>query len=515
MELSSRDALACTLALALFGYLYHRRARTHSRPPVPPGPPKLPILGNLLQLPIGGPVWEIWAEWSRKYESDVIHVKVPGTSLVVVNSLQAAKELFERRSSIYSSRPRFPMAGELVGWGWQFTIQAYGARWREQRRLFTQYFHPSKVRNHQPLLARQAHILLHRLLDPQENFMHAYQHVMAAMSISLAYGINVLPANDPHVYLAEKALNGFGQAATPGAFLVDALPILKHVPSFLPGAGFKRKAAEWRNWMIDFVEIPFAAAQKEIEEGVAHPSFTSHYLDNNNQSQVSAEGMQNIKEISATIFTAGAHTTASLLLSLTLVMILYPDVQRKIHEELDRVIGHGRLPDWEDEESLPYLKATIKETLRWKPITPVAIPHSVIDDDVYNGYHIPKGSTVIGNTWAMLYNEEVYPNPTEFRPERFLKDEKLNLEVPDPVEVAFGFGRRICPGIHIGMAMTYISIASLLSVFDLSKAVDSEGKTIEPSGEYDHIIVSQPMPFKCVFTPRSSEAVKLVHGLNF
>ena len=97
------------------------------------------------------------------------------------------------------------------------------------------------------------------------------------MSIGLAYGIETLPHDDPHVLLAERALDGFANAASPGAFLVDILPFLKHVPSFVPGAGFKKQAAIWREWMLDFVNFPFAAALKEIVSNL-YPYLNIHSL---------------------------------------------------------------------------------------------------------------------------------------------------------------------------------------------------------------------------------------------
>ena len=98
------------------------------------------------------------------------------------------------------------------------------------------------------------------------------------MSIQLAYGIEVLPHDDPHVLLAEKALDGFANAASPGAFLVDILHFLKHVPSFMPGAGFKKQALIWRQWMLDFVNSPFTVAMKEIVSNL-HPYSYVTFVD--------------------------------------------------------------------------------------------------------------------------------------------------------------------------------------------------------------------------------------------
>jgi len=336
--MSARDICLGLGVVALLWYAgYHQRRR--SRLPLPPGPPKLPLIGHLLELPgPGAPLWETWAEWSEKYRSDVIHVEIPltGTSLVIINSLKICKELFEKRSSLYSSRPRFVMAGELVGWDWQFLIQPYNQKWKDQRKMFTQYFHPSKTSNFHPVLLQQAHSLLHKSLDAPEDISHHITHVVSAMAIQLAYGIEVLPHDDPHVQRAERALDGYARAATPGAFLVDVLPFLKHMPSFMPGTGFQKQAAIWREWMLDFMTAPFIAAQKEIEEGIAKPSFTAYFLENSDGSKFSAQHVEYVKEVAATTFTAAAHTTSSLILTFTLAMVLFPEVQRKIQEELDR-----------------------------------------------------------------------------------------------------------------------------------------------------------------------------------
>lgn len=81
------------------------------------------------------------------------------------------------------------------------------------------------------------------------------------------------------------------------------------------------------------------------------------------------------------------------------VLLLHPDIQAKAQAEIDAVIGPNRLPDFEDKPKLPYLNAMLKETLRWEPVTPMGMPHMSTEDDIYQGYFIPKGSIVTGNTW--------------------------------------------------------------------------------------------------------------------
>ena len=123
-------------------------------------------------------------------------------------------------------------------------------------------------------------------------------------------------------------------------------------------------------------------------------------------------------------------------------MVLNPEVVRKAQEELDRVVGKDRLPDFSDREDLVYIDAVVKEIVRWAPPLPICVPNRTIRDDVYRGYFIPAGATVIQNIWAILRDPTIYPNPEAFDPDRFLKDGRLNPLVFNPEDRIFGTGRR-------------------------------------------------------------------------
>ena len=123
-------------------------------------------------------------------------------------------------------------------------------------------------------------------------------------------------------------------------------------------------------------------------------------------------------------------------------MIANPGAMKKAQEELDRVVGKGELPDFCHKDSLPYIDALIKELLRWSPPVPLSSPNRAMQDDVYRGYFIPKGATVIQNIWAIFRDPNIYPDPAAFNPDRFLKDGKINPLVFDPEDRVFGAGRR-------------------------------------------------------------------------
>jgi len=217
-----------------------------------------------------------------------------------------------------------------------------------------------------------------------------------------------------------------------------------------------------------------------------------------------------IRGVSGTMFGAAAETTRSTLQTFFLAMVLNPEVAKKAQEELDRVVGKDRLPDFSDRDDLIYISALVKELLRWNPPFPICIPNRVTQDDVYRGYFIPAGATVIQNIWAIFRDPNVYSNPEAFNPDRFLKDGKVNPLVFNPEDRAFGTGRRNCPGKDFALHTVYIVVACVLSVFDIGPALDDDGNPNVPMAEFGSLFVRGPKPFKCTIKPRSEGAIKLV-----
>ncbi|RXW14807.1 hypothetical protein EST38_g11043 [Candolleomyces aberdarensis] len=190
---------------------------------------------------------------------------------------------------------------------------------------------------------------------------------------------------------------------------------------------------------------------------------------------------------------------------------MYPEVQKRAQKEIDEVVGYGRLPDFNDRPQLVYLEALIMELLRWHQPAPLAIAHSTSEDDVYEGYFIPKDTVVMGNIWHILHDPETYPDPFNFNPDRFIKDGKINPQVTNP-EAVFGFGRRICPGQYIAVDTLYVLISSVLAVFDVSVPKDANGNPdIKPS--FSIGLICHPDPPKCSITPRSDRHKELVQNL--
>ncbi|KAG9190558.1 hypothetical protein G6011_08646 [Alternaria panax] len=178
-----------------------------------------------------------------------------------------------------------------------------------------------------------------------------------------------------------------------------------------------------------------------------------------------------------------------------LAMTVFPDVQKKAQEELDRVFGGSRLPVGEDRESLPYIYALMKRTHRWHLVLPI-----------FNRTVLRP----VGNAdWHFTHDPEVYPDPMGFRPERFLETPTHRSE-PDPRNFIFGYGRRIYPGQCVIDNALFITIAQTLAVFSITKPVDVNGRVVEPEVKFEPGTTTHPVPFRCLIKPRSDDHEQLI-----
>ncbi|KAL0951322.1 hypothetical protein HGRIS_008028 [Hohenbuehelia grisea] len=433
--------------------------------------------------------------------------------MIVLNSAKAITELLEKRSSNYSDRPYMPMNNGIIGWDWNFGLMRYNDAWRMRRRIFHQYFQQSTVDAHQPVQMKATYGLLRNLLERPERFMdHARLHA-GSIILQLTYGYEIQGHDDDYVALAAAAREGYAPRGISSSYLVDFFPSLKFIPEWMPGADFKRKAKKWRYSVLALRDRPYdlykATATQETPK---FPSFVAENLERLSTQNPGAEIDDMIKESAGVAYFSGAETTISVVLSFILAMVMYPSVIKRAQEELDLVVGKHKLPNFSDRPMLPFVEAIFLESLRWNPVAPLGVPHANVADDVYEGYHIPAGSIVVGNIWAFFHNKEHFPEPSVFNPDRFYNKDKEDIPL-DPTEFAFGSGRRICPARHLANNTAWIAIATILAAFDIEKAKDSDGAVIEPSGEYTSGHTSRPVAFPCVIKPRSEAHRNLVLSL--
>ncbi|KAK7471927.1 hypothetical protein VKT23_000030 [Stygiomarasmius scandens] len=210
----------------------------------------------------------------------------------------------------------------------------------------------------------------------------------------------------------------------------------------------------------------------------------------------------------AAVFTlGGVHSTSGIIQWFLALIPSNPDIQMRAHEELDRVVGRDRWPTAEDEDNLPYIRAIIKEVQRMHAPSWMATPHCTSEDFTYNGIYIPKDTVVVLNCYTLHHNEERYPDPFAFKPERYLGD---NLSCAESAKLAnamerdhwtFGAGRRICPGLPIAERELWLAVSRLLWAFNF-EALPDEPISLE---EYDGLSGRTPIPFRLRFIPRVSQ----------
>ncbi|KAL4262795.1 cytochrome P450 family protein [Pleurotus pulmonarius] len=464
--------------------------------------------------------------------TDIVHIDVMGTPTLILGSLQAANDLLEIRGNIYSDRPRAVMAGELVGWarGLGYSQGPPSSRFRAFRRIFQSFIGPRAVNDPNLKLAMHESCLklTQRMLewhdgDPYE-LAGIVRESTASLILRLSYGycVDGHDTKDPLslVQIAEDAMRGFSRASEPGAYLVDSIPLLKYLPTWFPWVSFHRDAQEMRKDLNRLYDVPLDYVKSSMANGSYTPSFVSSYLeasdahprgldethtdaldDNDLQDEAISDREEFIKAAAASLYSGGEETTPSSIMTFILAMTLFPSVQTRAQAELDEVVG-SHTPSFDDLPNLPYIRAIVTEIWRWGVSVPLGLPHVLKQDDVYRGYHLKKGTVVWANIWSIMHDEGLFPEPSVFRPERYISpNAEESQQASEAVRSAFGFGRRICPGLHLAESSLCITVATILFLARISKARDEAGNIIEADVEYDGFI-SHPRPFKCRIEPR-------------
>ncbi|KZT24101.1 cytochrome P450 [Neolentinus lepideus HHB14362 ss-1] len=501
--------LATLAALALASYGVQQ-----SRKRLPPGP-KGHFLFGVSSSVIGSQPWKTYTNWAKQY-GPLTYFRTARRDFLILSSTQAVSDLMEKRAAIYSDRPHRYLWDELVGRkNSVFNISSRSERFRKYRRLLGSGLNSKAILNYTRFFERELQNLLQSLHHDPEKFTKHLQKFAGGTIMQITYGYQVTGDDDPFIEIIETN-NLLGvEGTTPGKFLVDSFPILRFIPTWFPGAHFHREVKRYRQYLNREHEIPYRWVKEQMAKGVHEESFMSRLLSS--AEELSSEDEDCIRWTSAGLYTGGADTTVSSMITFFMAMALYPEIQKRAQEELDAVIGRKpgencicRLPSPGDRGKLPYVEALIKEILRWGNTAPVGLPHSLVVDDEYMGYDIPKGTTVIANIWALLQDPSTYPTPEVFDPTRFLLSEQREIQ-PDPRDFAFGFGRRSCPGQQFAEISLFLQIASILGTYRISPYINEDGKEIFPVREYINGIVAHPVPFQVKISPRSEAALSALY----
>ncbi|EJT98962.1 cytochrome P450 [Dacryopinax primogenitus] len=465
-----------------------------SRSRLPPGPNPIPILGNL-SLPV--PFRPKFEKWAKEYP-DVMTLRVLGIPIIVVNTRQSVLEVMEKRAAATAGRPHQIMADELCGLAPDPFRSNDWDMHKQYRRLFNSVLGPRAIQAYWGTQTRQMHRAALEILGAPDRHMEFIRRAVADIAFQIAYGIEIESYDHPMVKRVNEGLRVVERVVVPGNFIVDIIPFLRYLPTWFPGAGFKKQAAEWRAHFDATRNMPYDAVKADIASGSSKSCLAVAMIEHDAESKDDKYGENMIRWACASVYGGGADTSVAALQSFLAAMVMYPEVQSKAQAELDRVVGRDRPPTLEDCELLPYCNAIVEEVLRWQPVTTVGLPHSMVNDEIYNGWLLPKGANVLPNIWAMTRDERDFPQGDKFMPERYLTPEgKTKEELPGrQIPLLFGFGRRICPGWQLAVANLFAGIVALLWSSTMSAEPGTDIKWIE------HIAINHALDFPLQAKPR-------------
>ncbi|KAH8997633.1 cytochrome P450 [Lactarius deliciosus] len=507
-------------------WLITRLARSSFRK-LPPGPRGLPLIGDILH--IADQEW-LASPKRRDDYGEMMYISALGKGMLIINSQRVAVDLLEKRSTIYSDRPHYISMGDYLTKNLTFTLTPYGDLLRRFRRVAVEGFSKPAAQHFHPIQNREAIMLALALMKSPPNLeKHLHRHTSSIM-LSVNYHLPPVESeDDPHVVGVETHVGRLLHEMNPGTRLVEMLPWLRYIPSRRVHHRIRRRYplmsyrfAKWKRdaqyWFIQdslMFQRLLGKVVDDLANGIDRPSFGATIIKTQNK-----HGLSGLEQawLVGDMLAAGGETTSISLQWWILAMLAYPNVQAHAHAELDEVVGRGRPPSFADIPFLPYIRAMVKETLRWSPIVPFGVPHASTVDDWYEGMFIPKGTITLQNMRVLNFDPEVFgSNVAGFDPSRYL-DEKGQVKTlmggREEGHVSFGFGRRVCPGRHVAEGTLGIDFATLLWGMRFERPEGSQGeldvRTLVQSGPG-----ARPVPFECKVVPRFTEAEALLNeGLS-
>ncbi|KAK4943924.1 hypothetical protein LTR10_016640 [Elasticomyces elasticus] len=470
------------------------------RSKMPPGPMPWPIIGNTFQLPDVKP-WIYFEELSKRYKTPVITYWIGRSPTVWICEAWAASEMLDKRAAIYSSRPRMVVFGELSMGQSNIVSMYYGDRWRLHRKLTHMGVGLQHVRSYSGFQNNESKVVaLDLAKDPEDYVMHFERYAASVVSI-IGFNRRISSKHDPIITDVIAIMQKAAELNVPGKtfpMLMETFPWLSKFPTWM--APWKHGLGGGKGRGRSFY---YALADEAANKENAGNCYAKKIFDEAPKYGLSE---MEIASLNGNLFGAGSDTSSSTLITFILACCAFPEVLPKAWEELDRVVGPYRSPGLDDD--LPYIRAFMKEVFRWRSVAIIGgQPHAPIQDDVYNGWYIPKNTWVQGNVWAIHRNEKDFPEPDRFCPERYFEDHPLHRPFPNEKGyMTFGWGRRVCSGQGLAEQGTFLSVARILWGFNIQKALDKNGNEIPVDiFKYTNGLNMRPEPFECRITPRSSE----------
>nr|XP_033808922.1 cytochrome P450 1B1-like [Geotrypetes seraphini] len=435
------------------------RVRSPRRTRSPPGPFAWPLLGNVMQL--GELPHLTFCRMAQKY-GDVFQIRLGRRAVLVLNGEAAIRRALLGQCAQFAGRPGFSSYRAISG-GKSMAFGGYSELWRLHRKIAHSTLRAFSSADADARAILQRHIADEarelveafaslsargRYFDPSLECTVAVANVICALCFGQRYG---------HEDQEFKSLLGrtlkFGQTVGAGS-LVDLLPWLQTFPN--PARSLYRSFQELNREAFDFVKAKISHHRRTYDPAVTRDMSDAFIRD------IGRLGDGYVEGTVTDLFGAGQDTNSAALTWVLFLLVRYPHLQARLHEELEGAVGRERLPAWEDRRRLPFLEAFLYETLRFSSFVPFTIPHCTTADVTVDGFHVPKDTVVFVNQWSVNHDRAKWKDPHAFDPGRFLDDKgELDRDLAKGVLI-FSLGKRRCIGDEFSKVQLFLFTAILL-----------------------------------------------------
>ncbi|XP_076134263.1 cytochrome P450 2J2-like [Alosa pseudoharengus] len=480
--------LFLSIFLLVFDYI-------KTKPPknFPPGPWSLPFIGDVHHIDITK-IHLQFVKFAEKY-GRIFSVRFFGPRMVVLNGHKLVREMYVHQGENFADRPSLPLFADIFGD--KGVVVSNGYPWKQQRRfaLHTLRNFGLGKRSLEPSILQECRYLNEAIaneqgksFDPQFIINNAVSNIICV----LVFGDRFEYTDDDFQSLLKNINEVFYLEGGIWAQLYNVFPwIMRRVP------GPHRKIFSIWNGVIAFVKKKIEDHQVDFD-----PSNSRDYIDcflgemaKWTDDEASGFNVENLCYCTLDLFVAGTETTSTTLYWGLLYMIKYPEIQRKVQEEIDRVVGSSRQPSVADRENMPYTDAVIHETQRCGNIIPLNVARQTTKDTQVDDFIIPKGTMVLGSLTSVLFDETEWETPHTFNPGHFLDGEgkfrKREAFLP------FSIGKRMCLGEQLARMELFLFFTSLLQRFSFSAL-----QGVEPSLEFRMGATHCPQPYQLCAVPR-------------
>ncbi|XP_038717985.1 cytochrome P450 CYP82D47-like [Tripterygium wilfordii] len=476
-----------------------------------------PLIGHLLHLRGPQAPHITLGKMADKY-GPIFKIKLGVHPTLVISDSEVAKECLTTHDIALAGRPA-TVAMEIMGYNHaMFAFSPYGPYWRHMRKLATVELLSAQR------LETFKHIRESELKRSMKEMYQSWVHNKSGsgdsnhVTVDMTRILGDIIANVIYRMVVGKVYASKGEEDARWKQVVweyikllshfgvgDALPFLRWLDLGGVEKSMKKAAKELDIYVEEWLEEhKKKRSERKSDNGIVEEDFMDVMLsvfDDDDQLENFAHHSAHTinKAMCLAIILAASDTTKTTLTWALSLLLNHPDVMKKVQQELAAHIGPDKPVKESDVKSLVYLEAVVKETLRLYPPGPLGLPHESMEDCTVAGYHVPSGTRILYNLWKIQQDPQVWENPSEFKPDRFLTTHKdVDVRGRNFEYLPFGSGRRMCPGMSFALQVMEVSLANMLHGFDFATP---NGKPVDMT-EVNGLVTDRATPLEALITPR-------------